>query len=96
MTEWGGKANANSDINDWLRFSNFLYRPASATVPEIIRLIDAGMSIARFNMSHGSTKVSLFTSSQLQNLILNFDCFAFNLRACVGKCPHDSKVLRGS
>ena len=70
--------------------------PASATVPEIIRLIDAGMSLARFNMSHGSVKVSLFTLSQLQNLILNFDCFAFNLCACVGKCPHDSKVLRGS
>ena len=70
--------------------------PASATVPEIIRLIDAGMSLARFNMSHGSAKVSHFTLSQLQNLILNFDCFAFNLRACVGKCPHDSQVLRGS
>ena len=53
--------------------------PASATVPEIIRLIDAGMSLARFNMSHGSVKVSLFTLSQLQNLILNFDCFAFKL-----------------
>jgi len=38
------------------------FRPASADVPEIIRLIDAGMSIARFNMSHGNAKVSLNSS----------------------------------
>jgi len=33
------------------------YRPASCEVPDIIRLMDAGMTMARFNMSHGTKKV---------------------------------------
>ena len=36
----------------------FVFRPATATAPAIIKLIDAGMSLARFNMSHGTAKVS--------------------------------------
>ena len=35
-----------------------LNRPASADVPAMIKLIDAGMSLARFNLSHGTAKVS--------------------------------------
>ena len=34
-------------------------RPASCEVPGIIKLMDAGMTMARFNMSHGKAKVSL-------------------------------------
>mmetsp|Transcript_5245 Transcript_5245/g.6422 ORF Transcript_5245/g.6422 Transcript_5245/m.6422 type:complete len:345 (-) Transcript_5245:703-1737(-) len=30
--------------------------PASATVPDMIKLIDAGMTLARFNLSHGTAK----------------------------------------
>ncbi len=30
------------------------YRPATAEVPGIIKLMDAGMTMARFNMSHGN------------------------------------------
>lgn len=32
--------------------------PASCEVPDIIRLMDAGMTMARFNMSHGNKKVN--------------------------------------
>ena len=33
----------------------FVYnRPATAEVPGIIKLMDAGMTMARFNMSHGN------------------------------------------
>ena len=35
-----------------------LYRPASSEIPDIIKLFDAGMTLARFNLSHGTTKVS--------------------------------------
>jgi pyruvate kinase len=34
------------------------FRPAVADVNKIISLFDAGMSVARFNMSHGNQKVS--------------------------------------
>jgi hypothetical protein len=38
--------------------TNFLLcRPASSEVPDIIRLMDAGMTMARFNMAHGTNKV---------------------------------------
>jgi pyruvate kinase len=33
-------------------------RPATAEAEDIIKLFDAGMACARFNMSHGSAKVS--------------------------------------
>jgi pyruvate kinase len=34
-----------------------LSRPATNSVTKIIQLFDAGMSVARFNMQHGTTKV---------------------------------------
>ena len=36
-------------------------RPATTEIPDIIKLFDAGMSLARFNMSHGSLKVSFIS-----------------------------------
>lgn len=34
-------------------------RPATNSVTKIISLLDAGMSVARLNMQHGTTKVSI-------------------------------------
>ena len=38
----------------------FAYRPATFEVPQIIGLIDAGMSLARLNIAHGDIKVSSY------------------------------------
>ena len=47
-------------LHSWVSFIiNFdLNRPATNSVTKIISLFDAGMSVARLNMQHGSTKVS--------------------------------------
>ena len=34
-----------------------LYRPSTSETESIIKLIDEGMTVARFNMSHGTIKV---------------------------------------
>jgi len=36
-----------------------LFRPATADVKTMIELFDAGMALARFNLSHGNLKVSV-------------------------------------
>ena len=45
-------------------FCNFfnislLYRPSSSEVDQIVKLFDAGMSMARINLSHGTIKSNL-------------------------------------
>ena len=40
--------------------SIIIFSPSSSETEDIIKLIDAGMSCARFNMSHGTAKVSIF------------------------------------
>jgi hypothetical protein len=63
------------------------YRPASCEVPDIIRLMDAGMTMARFNMSHGTKKVRTGAPNR-RYLHLNF--FA------IGQRKDDPQVLRGT
>ena len=50
-------------------------------MPSIIRLIDAGMSIARFNMSHGNPKVSQQAACKMLDDISLEMCKNFSLGA---------------
>ena len=38
---------------------NILYRPTSNEISDIVKLFDAGMSMARLNLSHGTIKENL-------------------------------------
>ena len=44
-----------------------MFRPATSESTKIIDLLDAGMSVARFNFSHGTEKVSLQTLTHFQS-----------------------------
>lgn len=45
-------------VHPHINANQFFNRPASSSVNKIIALFDAGMSVARFNMAHGTFKVS--------------------------------------
>lgn len=55
---------------------DFYCRPSTSETEDIIKLIDAGMSVARFNMTHGTIKVifnhfSFLFYSKMQDCLRN-------------------------
>jgi pyruvate kinase len=46
-------------LYNFLTFKSIQFRPALKTVSDIIKLFDAGMSMARLNISHGDAKSNL-------------------------------------
>jgi hypothetical protein len=56
-----------------------LNRPASSETEDIIKLFDAGMACARFNLSHGTAKVS-YISYNLFRLMLDYSANMLRLK----------------